>query len=90
MARSLVTYFDYKSPYAFVAKDLIQELAVECGVTLEWRPYTLHIPDFLGSAEVNERGERVADARNAHQWRRVMTNIPGQFRPRSLLSLGLG
>lgn len=35
MARSLVTYFDYKSPYAFVAKDLIQELAVECGVTLE-------------------------------------------------------
>lgn len=29
MARSLVTYFDYKSPYAFVAKELIQELAAE-------------------------------------------------------------
>jgi 2-hydroxychromene-2-carboxylate isomerase len=71
MAKSLVTYFDYKSPYAFVAKDLIQKLAAECAVTLEWRPYTLHIPDFLGSAEVNERGERIADDRNAHQWRRV-------------------
>lgn len=71
MARSLVTYFDYKSPYAFVAKDLIQRLAAECAVTLEWRPYTLHIPDFLGSAEVNDRGDRIADDRNAHQWRRV-------------------
>jgi 2-hydroxychromene-2-carboxylate isomerase len=71
MARLLVTYFDYKSPYAFVAKNLIRELASECGVGLEWRPYTLHIPDFLGSAEVNERGERIADERTARQWRRV-------------------
>jgi len=71
MGRSLVTYFDYKSPYAFVAKNLIQDLAVQCGVTIDWKPYTLHIPDFLGSAEVNEGGERLADDRNAHQWRRV-------------------
>lgn len=71
MPPSLVTYFDYKSPYAFVANKLIQNLSDDCDVVIEWRPYTLHIPDFLGSAEVNEQGERIADARTAHQWRRV-------------------
>jgi 2-hydroxychromene-2-carboxylate isomerase len=40
-------------------------------VTLEWRPYTLRIPDSSAARKFNERGERVADARNGHQWRLV-------------------
>jgi 2-hydroxychromene-2-carboxylate isomerase len=71
MATSIVTYFDYKSPYAFVANKLVQELSKDWDVVISWKPYTLHIPDFLGSAEINERGERIIDARTDHQWRRV-------------------
>jgi 2-hydroxychromene-2-carboxylate isomerase len=71
MPASLVTYFDYKSPYAFLANKLIQQLPDDYDVVIEWRPHTLHIPDFLGSAEVDEKGERTMDARSAHQWRRV-------------------
>ena len=38
---------------------------------LDWLPYTLDIPSYLGSARVDERGEVIEAARNAHQWRRV-------------------
>ncbi len=34
MPASLVTYFDYKSPYAFVANKLIQELSDDCDVVM--------------------------------------------------------
>ena len=47
-------YTDYKSPYAFLAKDLIYELENEFDVRLEWLPYTLDIPSYLGSARLDE------------------------------------
>jgi hypothetical protein len=62
---------DYKSPYAFLAKDLIYELEDRFDVHLEWLPYTLDIPSYLGSARLDERGEVIESNRNAHQWRRV-------------------
>jgi 2-hydroxychromene-2-carboxylate isomerase len=62
-------YSDYKSPYAFLAKDL--ELEDQFDVYLEWPPYTLDIPSYLGSTTLDERGEVIASNRNAHQWRRV-------------------
>src|SRR5262249_10291330 len=37
----------------------------------DWRPYCLNIPGIFGSAEVNDRGELVADGRNEQQWRRI-------------------
>ncbi len=64
-------YSDYKSPYAFLAKDLIYRLEEEFAVRIEWLPYTLDIPSYLGSARVNDRGELIEAERNAHQWRRV-------------------
>jgi 2-hydroxychromene-2-carboxylate isomerase len=64
-------YSDYKSPYAFLAKDLIYELERETGTRLEWLPYTLDIPAYLGSAKVDADGTVVEETRNAHQWRRV-------------------
>src|SRR6266542_6553237 len=69
--KTVLVYSDYKSPYAFLAKDLIYELEDEFELRLDWLPYTLDIPSYLGSARVNERGEVVESARNAHQWRRV-------------------
>jgi 2-hydroxychromene-2-carboxylate isomerase len=71
MPRSIVAYFDYKSPYAYLAKDLTYKLAAETGVDVDWRPYTLDIPAYLGDAEVDADGKVVAESRNAHQWRRV-------------------
>jgi len=69
--RSITVYIDYKSPYAFLAKDLIYQLADQTGVELDWLPYTLDIPSYLGSAEVDEAGQVIREARSAHQWRKV-------------------
>jgi 2-hydroxychromene-2-carboxylate isomerase len=69
--KTIAVYSDYKSPYAFLAKDFIYELEDQCEVEVEWLPYTLDIPSYLGSARLDERGEIVESARNAHQWRRV-------------------
>lgn len=70
-ARTLICYTDYKSPYAYLAKDPIYDLARDTGVLLDWRPYILDIPAYLGSARVGEDGEVLEENRNAHQWRRV-------------------
>jgi 2-hydroxychromene-2-carboxylate isomerase len=69
--RSIKIYSDYKSPYAYVAKDLAYELERQTGAHLDWFPYTLDIPAYLGSAEVDPAGNVVKQSRNAHQWRRV-------------------
>ena len=71
MTRRLRVYSDYKSPYAYLAKDLTYELEQQTGVTLEWLPYTLDIPAYLGSAKVDGDGNVLEQDRNAHQWRRV-------------------
>lgn len=72
MAGQTIKYFsDYKSPYAFLAKDLVYQLEDETGVAVDWLPYTLDIPSYLGSAKVDDAGQVVDSARNAHQWRRV-------------------
>jgi 2-hydroxychromene-2-carboxylate isomerase len=70
-ASAITVYTDYKSPYAFLAKDRIYALARETGVTIDWRPYVLNIPLYLGSAEVGADRIVLAENRNAHQWRRV-------------------
>jgi 2-hydroxychromene-2-carboxylate isomerase len=60
-SRDLRLYIDYKSPYAYLAKDPAYELEREFRVNFIWLPYVLEIPYFLGTVE----------ARNPHQWRRV-------------------
>jgi 2-hydroxychromene-2-carboxylate isomerase len=69
--RVITVYTDYKSPYAYLAKEPTYALAAECGVTIEWKPYILDIPQYLGSATVDAAGNVVEEDRNAHQWRRV-------------------
>ena len=54
-------YTDYKSPYAFVANKHLFELEDDHGVELEWLPYTLRIPEFMGTVE----------DRTPHFWRKV-------------------
>lgn len=69
--RQITAYSDYKSPYAYLAKDPINRLAEECGVVVDWLPYTLDIPAYLGSARLGPDGRVEEENRNAHQWRRV-------------------
>ncbi len=64
-------YIDYKSPYAYLAKDLARDLERETGVAFDWLPYTLDIPAYLGSAKVDDSHSVLEQNRNAHQWRRV-------------------
>jgi 2-hydroxychromene-2-carboxylate isomerase len=67
----LTIYSDYKSPYAFLAKDRAYALEREIGVTLDWRPYVLDVPQYLGGATVGDDGSVLESNRNAHQWRRI-------------------
>lgn len=68
---TVTVYIDYKSPYAYLAKDLAYELERDFALRAEWLPYVLDIPSFLGSARVNPDGTVLEESRNAHQWRRV-------------------
>jgi 2-hydroxychromene-2-carboxylate isomerase len=69
--RTVTAYIDYKSPYAFLAKDPAYELERDFSVRIDWLPYVLDIPSFLGSARVDDTGNVIEEQRNAHQWRRV-------------------
>ena len=68
--RSITVFIDYKSPYAYLAKDLAYELERDFPVRLEWRPYVLDIPSFLGSARVDGEGHVLEETRR-------LTNFKG-------------
>jgi 2-hydroxychromene-2-carboxylate isomerase len=89
--KTIVVYTDYKSPYAYLAKDLIYGLEDEFHVRLDWLPYTLDIPSYLGSARLDDRGEVIQSERSPHQWRRVRYSYMDcrrQARKRGLVILG--
>jgi 2-hydroxychromene-2-carboxylate isomerase len=69
--RAVALYTDYKSPYAYLAKDPAYALERDFGVKLDWLPYVLNIPDFLGSARLDDKGNVVEENRTPHQWRRI-------------------
>ena len=67
----VILYLDIKSPYAYLAKDPARALEREYNISFDWRPLTLNIPSFLGSAKVNESGEVVESRRTPRQWQGV-------------------
>ena len=69
--KTLDAYIDFKSPYAYLAIEPLRSLERDYRVVLDWLPYTLDIPDFLGSARVDADGQVVEQDRSPHQWRRV-------------------
>ena len=48
---SLEVYIDYKSPYAYIAKDPTYALEDEFGIEIDWYPLTLNIGSYLGTAK---------------------------------------
>ena len=63
----LIVYVDVKSPYAFVAIKPTLELEAELGCQFDWRPLTLDIPSYLGSAR-KKAGKVVQSNRSPSQW----------------------
>ncbi len=59
--KSITLYFDYKSPFAYLAKDEAYRLEEDYHVQIEWLPYILNIPEFLGDLRT----------RTTQQWRKV-------------------
>ena len=69
--KKITHYFDYKSPYAYLAQEATYQLQTDTESEVDWLPYTLDIPQFLGVAELDSSGQDTVQTRNAHQWRRV-------------------
>jgi 2-hydroxychromene-2-carboxylate isomerase len=64
----LIVYVDVKSPYAYIAIEPTLALERELSVLFDWRPLTLDIPSYLGSARKNDRGKLVENNRSPQQW----------------------
>jgi 2-hydroxychromene-2-carboxylate isomerase len=67
----LIVYVDVKSPYAFIARDPTRAMARELGIGIDWRPLTLNIPSYLGSARLDRTGAVAESNRTPEQWARV-------------------
>jgi len=66
----LIVYVDIKSPYAFLAIEPTLALEKELNLSFDWRPLTLDIPSYLGSAEKSE-GKVVKSERSDLHWKMV-------------------
>ena len=69
--RKITIYIDFKSPYTYLSISPIKKLAKELNIKIDWLPYVLDIPEYLGSAKVDNKGNVLESSRNDHQWRRV-------------------
>lgn len=67
----LIVYVDIKSPYAFVAIRPTLALEAELGLQFEWRPLTLDIPSYLGSAEKKQGKVVASKGRSQKTWNAI-------------------
>lgn len=67
----LIVYVDVKSPYAYLAIEPTLKLGEELGISIDWRPLTLNIPSYLGSARTDNSGKVVQSERTPAQWNAV-------------------
>ncbi|MEM1142677.1 MAG: DsbA family protein [Pseudomonadota bacterium] len=70
-AAPLIVYFDIKSPYAFVAFRPTLALERELGLEFDWRPLTLDIPSYLGSATKKDGQVVESSGRSERLWRAI-------------------
>jgi 2-hydroxychromene-2-carboxylate isomerase len=69
--RPLIVYLDIKSPYAFIAREPTLMMASELGIEIDWRPLTLNISSYLGSARLDKSGKVESSERTPEQWAKV-------------------
>ncbi len=68
MNQPLEVYIDFKSPYAFIAKDPTYALEQQYGIEIDWYPLTLNIGSYLGTAKKSDSGKVVSSNRSSNQW----------------------
>ncbi len=66
--KSLEVFIDFKSPYAFIAKDPTYALEQQFDIEIDWYPLTLNIGSYLGTAKKNDAGKVVSSNRSSNQW----------------------
>ena len=54
-----------------MARDPTYALGEELGIEIDWRPLTLDIPSYLGSARLDSQGNVAESERSEDQWTRV-------------------
>ncbi|MEM9938730.1 MAG: DsbA family protein [Pseudomonadota bacterium] len=67
----LIVYVDVKSPYAFVAIRPTLALEAELGLQFDWRPLTLDIPSYLGSAKKKDGKVVASSGRSPRTWNAI-------------------
>lgn len=66
---TLAVYIDLKSPYAYLSVDPTRAMARRLGAAIDWRPFTLDIPSYLGAAKLDAGAKSVASSnRSESQW----------------------
>jgi 2-hydroxychromene-2-carboxylate isomerase len=68
---TLTVFIDFKSPYAYLAIEPTRRLAQELQIGIDWLPFVLDIPSYLGSASLDGSGEVAQQSRSADQWSKV-------------------
>ena len=69
--RPLIVYIDVKSPYAFVSVKPTLALERELELQFDWRPYTLDIPSYLGSARKKNGAVVESSGRSRAIWNAI-------------------
>ena len=69
--RPFIVYLDVKSPYAFVSVKPTLTLERELGLQFDWRPYTLDIPSYLGSARKKNGAVVESSGRSRAIWNAI-------------------
>ena len=95
MAHPIILYIDYKSPYAYLAKEPAYQLVDAFDVELIWRHYTLDIPAYLDA--VDQRTERnwhkvryaYMDARRFANKRGLIVRGPKKIFDSSIAAIGM-
>ncbi|MCR9277206.1 MAG: DsbA family protein [Pseudomonadaceae bacterium] len=67
----LIVYIDYKSPYAYLAIGPTYHLLDELAIEADWRPLTLDIVSYAGSAKTDGKGQVLKSERSPKQWQSV-------------------
>ncbi|MBI3303029.1 MAG: DsbA family protein [Deltaproteobacteria bacterium] len=88
-------YFDYKSPFAYLAKDEAYRLEEDYHVQIEWLPYVLDIPEALGDLQNRTKQQwrkirySYMDARRWANKRGLIVRGPQKIFDSSLVSIGM-
>lgn len=67
----VIIYLDIKSPYAFISVKPTLALERELDLSFDWRPYTLDIPSYLGSARKKNGAVVESSGRSPEIWNAI-------------------